>query len=102
MTSFRVGVFCIAQESQYVVGAIMAAWLGASMSLPPALHLPVIVIASVVAGGVFGLIPAVLKVKLGVNEIISSIMLNEIAKIGLEYLVAFPLGQTPDKRLSPP
>jgi simple sugar transport system permease protein len=91
MYGFRVGVFCIAQEGQYVFGAIMAAWLGVQLNLPPYLMIPVIMVSSILVGGLYGLIPGILKVKLGVNEIISSIMLNNIATLALEYLVAFPL-----------
>ena len=91
MLCFKVGVFCIAQEGQYVFGAIVAAWFGASLKLPPVIAVPVIMLASMAAGGLYGVIPAVLKVKLGVNEIISSIMLNNISTLVLEYMVAFPL-----------
>ncbi len=91
MLGFKVGVFCIAQEGQYVFGAIVAAWLGASLDLPPVIAIPFIIISSMIAGGIYGMIPAVLKVKLGVNEIISSIMLNNISSLVLEYMVAFPL-----------
>lgn len=91
MLCFKVGVFCIAQEGQYVFGAIAAAWFGASLKLPPVIAVPFIMLASMAAGGLYGVIPAVLKVKLGVNEIISSIMLNNISTLVLEYMVAFPL-----------
>lgn len=91
MLCFKVGVFCIAQEGQYVFGAIVAAWFGASLKLPPVIAVPFIMLASMAAGGFYGVIPAVLKVKLGVNEIISSIMLNNISTLVLEYMVAFPL-----------
>ena len=91
MLCFKVGVFCIAQEGQYVFGAIVAAWFGASLKLPPVIAVPFIMLASMAAGGLYGVIPAVLKVKLGVNEIISSIMLNNISTLVLEYMVAFPL-----------
>ena len=91
MLCFKVGVFCIAQEGQYVFGAIVAAWFGASLKLPPVIAVPFIMLASMAAGGLYGVIPAVLKVKLGVNEIISSIMLNNISTLVLEYMAAFPL-----------
>lgn len=91
MLGFKVGVFCIAQEGQYVFGAIMAAWLGASLNMPAFIAVPFILLSSMVVGGIYGLIPALLKVKLGVNEIISSIMLNNISTLVLEYVVAFPL-----------
>jgi simple sugar transport system permease protein len=91
MLGFRVGVFSIAQEGQYVAGAIVAAWLGASLHLPAPVLIPLILLMSMLAGGLYGMIPGILKVKLGVNEIISSIMLNSIAVLALEYVVAFPL-----------
>ncbi|GHT77483.1 ABC transporter permease [Spirochaetia bacterium] len=89
--AFRVGIFSIAQEGQYVFGAIVAAWLGVALHLPPPLLIPVIWIASMITGGLYSMVPALLKVKLGVNEIISSIMLNSISVLVLEYMVAFPL-----------
>jgi len=91
MIAFRVGVFCIAQEGQFIFGAIAAAWIGACFKLPPFVHPAVVIVVAMLAGGLYGLIPAFLKVKLGVNEIISSIMLNSIAALFLEYVVAFPL-----------
>ncbi|MGD1815760.1 MAG: ABC transporter permease [Pleomorphochaeta sp.] len=91
MISFRVGVFCIAQESQYIGGAIVAAWLGASLTLPAIIAIPLILVCSMLFGYVIGYIPGAMKAKLGVNEIISSIMINEIFSLVLEYLVAFPL-----------
>lgn len=91
MLGFKVGVFSIAQEGQYVVGAVIAAWLGASLDLPAFIAVPLIFVLSMMAAALYGLIPALLRVKLGVNEIISSIMMNNIATFMLEYLVAFPL-----------
>jgi simple sugar transport system permease protein len=91
MMGFRVGVFSIAQEGQYVFGAIAAAWIGSAVHLPAPLLIPLICVTSMVVGGLYGLIPGLLKVKLGVNEIISSIMLNSISVLVLEYMVAFPL-----------
>jgi len=91
MFAFRAGIFCIAQESQYVFGAIVAAWLGVTLHWPSFLLVPFIMLCSMVVGALAAEIPAVLKVKLGVNEIISSIMINNIATLVLEYLVAFPL-----------
>lgn len=91
MLGFKVGVFCIAQEGQYVFGAITAAFLGSSLNLPSFIGVPLIIVASMIIGALYGSIPAILKVKLGVNEIISSIMLNNTAALVLEYLVAFPM-----------
>ena len=74
-----------------MLGAVTAAWLGHVLDLPYVIHPIVIILAAVVVGGAYGYIPGVLKVKLGVNELISTIMLNEIAILVLEWVVNFPL-----------
>jgi general nucleoside transport system permease protein len=89
--AFRSGMFSIGQEGQLLMGAAMAAWLGYTISLPPVIHPLFIILASMAAGGAYGFIPGVLKVKLGVNEIISTIVMNNIAILLMEYLVNFPL-----------
>jgi simple sugar transport system permease protein len=61
------------------------------LNLPVVIHPIVIILAAVVVGGAYGYIPGVLKVKLGVNELITTIMLNEIAILFLEWVVNFPL-----------
>jgi general nucleoside transport system permease protein len=47
-------------------------------------------VAGAVAGGIWGFIPGVLKARLGVNEIITSLMLNYVAILFAEYLVHGP------------
>ena len=91
LVAFRTGVFSLGQEGQMMLGAVTAAWLGYVLDLPYVIHPIVIILAAVVVGGAYGYIPGVLKVKLGVNELISTIMLNEIAILFLEWVVNFPL-----------
>jgi simple sugar transport system permease protein len=91
LVAFRTGVFSLGQEGQMMLGAVMAAWLGYQLHLPNVIHPIVVIIAAVVVGGLYGFIPGLLKVKLGVNELISTIMLNEIAILCLEWAVNFPL-----------
>ncbi|MCJ7625316.1 MAG: ABC transporter permease [Anaerolineaceae bacterium] len=91
LVAFRSGIFSLGQEGQMMLGAIMAAWLGSQLSLPGIIHPTVIILAAIVIGGFYGWIPGVLRVKLGVNEIISTIMMNEIAILILEWVVNFPL-----------
>jgi simple sugar transport system permease protein len=57
MMGFRVGVFSIAQEGQYVFGAIAAAWMGTALNLPPALLFPLIFAVSMLVGGLYSLVP---------------------------------------------
>jgi len=91
VVAFRSGMFSIGQEGQYLFGAVAAAWLGYTIHLPPILHPLVIIIAAMLVGAAYGWIPGILKVKLGVNELLATIMLNSIAVLITEHLVQFPM-----------
>lgn len=93
--AFRSGMFSIGQEGQYLMGAVMAAWLGYAISLPPLLHPLVIMLGSMAAGGLYGWIPGWLRVKLGVNELLATIVMNTIAMLLTEHMVQFPLRSDP-------
>lgn len=91
VVAFRSGIFSLGQEGQMMLGSVVAAWLGWAIMLPAGIHPIVIMLAAMAVGGFYGWIPGVLKVKLGVNEIISTIVMNSIAVLFLEYVVNFPL-----------
>jgi simple sugar transport system permease protein len=91
VVAFRSGMFSIGQEGQYLLGAVAAAWLGYSIHLPYVIHPLVIMVASMAAGAAYGWIPGILRVKLGVNELLATIMLNSIAALITEHLVQFPM-----------
>lgn len=91
VVAFRSGMFNLGQEGQYLMGAVVAAWLGIAIHLPPVLHPLVIIAASMAAAGAYGWIPGVLKVRLGVNEVITTIIMNNIANLFAIYVVNFPL-----------
>ncbi len=98
--AFRGGMFNIGAEGQLAVGAICAAIAGYAFNLPMVLHLPISIICGIIGGGLWALIPAVLKAKKGVHEVISTIMMNYIAlSIGgyiIEALRRNEMPQTPD------
>jgi ABC-type uncharacterized transport system permease subunit len=89
--AFRSGVFSIGQEGQFLIGAIMAAWLGYAIHLPPVIHQIVLIAAAVLAAGFYGWIPGILKVKLNINEVITTVMMNNIAILFMAYVVNFPM-----------
>jgi ABC-type uncharacterized transport system permease subunit len=91
VVAFRSGMFSIGQEGQYLLGAAAAAWLGYAIHLPPVLHALVLISAGMLVGAAYGWIPGILRVKLGVNELLATIMLNSIAALIVEYLVQFPM-----------
>jgi simple sugar transport system permease protein len=91
VVAFRAGMFSLGQEGQLLLGGMMAAWLGYVIHLPPVIHPLVAIAAAMLVGGFYGWIPGVLRVRLGVNEIISTIVLNSIARLFVIYLINFPL-----------
>lgn len=77
--AFKVGLFNIGAEGQYIMGTIAATVAGILFDFPPILQIPIIILSGVCAGGIFGAIVGYLKAKFGIHEVITSIMLNWIA-----------------------
>lgn len=85
---FRMALFNIGVEGQYLLAAIVAAHVGASVVLPPGLHLLFILLVAMMVGAAYSGFAGVLKVTRGINEVISTIMLNAIAISGVvAYLI---------------
>ena len=80
--TFRAGLFNIGVEGQLRLGALFSAYIGAMFTLPPVFHVLAVFIVAMTIGGLWASIAAYLKVKRGVNEVISTIMLNSLA-VGL-------------------
>src|SRR5690554_8201321 len=80
---FRMGLFNIGVEGQYLLAAIVAAHVGALVALPAFLHIPFTVLVAKTAGAAYAAFAGVLQVTRGIYEIISTIMLNAIAVRGL-------------------
>ncbi|MBT8361570.1 MAG: ABC transporter permease, partial [Deltaproteobacteria bacterium] len=86
--AFRLQIWYIGAEGQFALGAVGATWIALSFpDAPSYLLLPAMVIMAVAAGGLWGLIPAILRQKLKTNEIIVTLMMNYIAILILDYLV---------------
>jgi simple sugar transport system permease protein len=90
--SLHAGVWNIGAEGQFLVGALATAWIGQyTTSLSPYLALPAVCVAAMAAGGLWAGCAAQLKNRRGVNEVISTIMLNFIATGLVSYCVHGPL-----------
>lgn len=85
------GLFSIGQEGQYALGGLAAVVVGFGIPLPEGPHAAVALLAAAVAGAAVGVVPAILRVFLGANELIVSIILNSIIMLLLSYLVNYPL-----------
>ena len=85
---FKAGLFNIGTDGQYRLAALIAAAAGAAVALPAPIHVTFILLVAVVVGGAWAAIAGILKVARGVNEVVSTIMLNFIATGVGAYLLA--------------
>jgi simple sugar transport system permease protein len=79
--ALRSGFFSLGQAGQMLFGAAAASWLAGHLSLPPIIHPAVALLGAALMGGLWGLVPALLKHYIGVNEIIATLLLNPIAGV---------------------
>ena len=89
--AFRMQLWNIGGEGQFYMGAMAATWVALfHPGLPPWIMMPSMFLAGFAAGGLWGLLPAVLRAYQGVNETITTLMLNYIAIFWVDYLVHGP------------
>lgn len=103
--ALRAGIFTIGSQGQLVMGAALStALLQASAGGSPLALLVTGCFGGVLGGVLFALIPALLRLRFGVNEILSTLLLNYIAGFGLLWLLKGPLAaaaQTATPRSDP-
>ncbi|POR48940.1 ABC transporter permease [Bosea psychrotolerans] len=88
---FRANVWNIGAEGQYIMGAIAGTGVAlATYDMTGWWILPAMALAGILGGMAWAAIPAFLRVKLGVSEILTSLMLTYVAVQGLYYLVRGP------------
>jgi general nucleoside transport system permease protein len=90
--AFRAGVFNIGAEGQLYAGAVAAAWIGLhGGGLPAAILLPSVVLAAALAGALWALVPALLKLRMGVGEVITTLLLNFVGMYLAAWMVHGPM-----------
>lgn len=90
--AFKAGLFNIGAQGQLLLGAISAAVVGFWVKgLPPLFHVALALLAGMVAGALWGLVPGALKALTGAHEVITTIMLNFVAINLTDYLANGPL-----------
>jgi ABC-type uncharacterized transport system permease subunit len=88
--AFRAGLLNIGAEGQLYVAAFATAWVGIVFAkLPAVVLVPMCCAAAVVAGGLWGAIPGVLKARFGSHEVINTIMLNFVAVALVSYFTQY-------------
>lgn len=76
--AYKAGLFNIGAEGQYVLGMVCATVVGSSVDFPAPIQIPLVLLSGVVGGALLGAVIGFLKSKLGIHEVISSIMFNWI------------------------
>ncbi len=78
--AFRCGLFNNGGQGQYIIGSILALWVGISFeNMPGPLHVLLCILVGMIGGAAWAAIAGALKAFVGTNEVISTIMLNWIA-----------------------
>lgn len=78
--SFRSGILNIGGEGQMLMGAVASAAVALAWpDMPGVILMPLVLLAGATAGGIWGGLAGWLKARLAVNEILSTVMLNQIA-----------------------
>lgn len=104
--AFRCGLFNIGAEGQLYVATFATAWVGIKLggtivdifgkqedwswaSLPAVLLVPICILTAIIAGGIWGAIPGILRAKFGSSEVINTIMLNFIGIALVSYFTQY-------------
>lgn len=89
--AFRAGYYNIGAEGQFLAGAAGAVAVGfAFPGLPAAVAIPVALIGGVVAGTFWGVVPALLRATWGIDEVVSTLLLNPVALLAVQAMVTGP------------
>ncbi len=89
--AFRTGLFNIGGDGQFLIGYISAAWVGYIIHVPMIIHVPFAILFGIITSGIWGGVAGLLKAKLGVHEVITTIMMNYISLYLVAYLAGGPL-----------
>ena len=93
--AFRAGAFNIGAEGQFYAGAIAATWLGLHAgSLPRPLAVTVVLSGAFLAGALWVAVPVLLRLRYGVLEVISTLLLNFVAEATTSLVVQGPLQES--------
>ncbi|MEW5817571.1 MAG: ABC transporter permease [Spirochaetota bacterium] len=92
--AFRAKFWNIGAEGQLLAGALAATWMGINFTGVPAfMLLPVIIVGGFLAGGIWASVPAILKTKLKVDDVVSTLLLNYVMLHIMGALLFGPLQQ---------
>ena len=89
--AFSSGYYNIGAEGQLYSGAIVAAWLGIVLKgVSPFVGIPLMILGGFAGGMAWALVPAILKVKLAVDEVVTTLLLNSVMAFIVSFLLTGP------------
>ncbi len=88
--AFQAGLWNIGAEGQLVMGACLASWGALTLPWPPWMLLPLLILFGLIGGALWALLPAIPRALFGTNEIITTLLLNYVALLWVDYLVFGP------------
>jgi simple sugar transport system permease protein len=89
--AFRAGYWNIGVEGQLLMGAVAAAGIGQVVEgWSPIVVLPLMVAGGALAGAAWALVPALLRVKMGIDEVVTTLLLNPVALLVVQGLLHGP------------
>lgn len=91
--AYRCGIFNLGGEGQFIMGAIASSYISCTVlvNMQGPGNLILSLLMGAVAGGIWGLVPGLLKAYAGLNEMIVTILLNYVAALFMDYLYSGPL-----------
>lgn len=89
--AFRARLWNIGGEGQFYVGALVTAWIGHSLGLPGPIGVAVLMVCGMAAGAVLLAGPAYLRLRFGVDEVVTTLLLNFIVILFVGLMIEGPL-----------
>lgn len=86
IVAFKAGISNLGIAGQVTIGGFLAGLIGAFYELPPLAHITLIIVVAGVAGLLWSVVPAILRLFFNINEFITSLMLNYVANFLTQYL----------------
>ncbi len=89
--AFRARLWNIGGEGQFFVGALITAWIGHSLEVPGWIGFPILMLAGMAAGAALLAGPAFLRLRFGVDEVVTTLLLNFIVILFVGLMIEGPM-----------
>ena len=99
--ALRTGLFSIGAEGQLMVGSIAATAVALFVQAPRFIHLPLVLLAAIAGGALWGAIPGFLKARYNVHEVVVTIMMNYIALHFNNFMILHVYGSADHIKTAP-